>query len=582
MHRGPDGSGVWCQGQAALGHTRLAILDLSEAARQPMVSGDGRYVMTYNGEVYNYRSLKEELLREGVSFRSHSDSEVVLEAIARWGVDRAIRRFNGMFAFAVWDRARKELLLGRDRYGIKPLHVKQTREYLAFASERSAFLNLPGARPELDVIAVAEYFTFQNIISDRTLTKGVRVFPPGHWGVVRNTPHDVSLEVHEYWDFSFGSDEVHASPAEYAEELGRLLSQAVERQLVSDVEIGAFLSGGLDSGSIVYEAASRLAQMKTFTVGFFGDSAGSLEKGRDERPAAEVISACLKTDQIESVIGAHHVWPATEHLMAHLEDPRVGQSYPNYFASRLASAFVSVALSGAGGDEILGGYPWRYPSPDESLADAEAWHFMKWQRLLSPSDVRQLLAPVAEGLAEFSAEDLHSQVFQAGLSRSGSQKPALDASLYFEAKTFLPGLLAVEDRISMAFGMETRVPFLDNDLVDFAVKIPTEIRFGDDTLADRPSAVKRTSRGKAILRAAMRGKLPKQIVDAPKQGFSAPDSSWFSGQLRPRVISAVEALDSEVFSRDFAMQRWGLRDREVVDRAAAWSILVGQLATKGY
>lgn len=581
-HRGPDGFGTWIEGNAGLGHTRLAILDLSTAASQPMASADGRFVMSYNGEVYNFRTLRDQLSREGAQFKSSSDSEVVLEAIARWGVARAVEQFNGMFAFAVWDRTNRELFLGRDRYGIKPLYFVHQPHRFAFASEQRAFESLPQFDVELDVMSVAEYFTFQNIISDRTFTKDVHVFPPGTWARVSTAPSGISMDMHQYWDFSFGSDDPHGSIEEYSEELRRLLDQAVERQLVSDVEIGAFLSGGLDSGSIVHMAAARVTDLKTFTVGFFSDSThvvGS-EPGRDERQAAEVISAACRTSQFERVVGPWQVLDATHQLMAHLADPRVGQSYPNYFAASLASGHVKVVLAGTGGDEVLGGYPWRYPDVGLSPAEAEVWHYQRWQRLLSEPELQRLLRPMWSHLADFSGQELHARLFQAGLERSRSRDATLDAALYFEAKTFLPGLLAVDDRLSMAFGLETRVPFLDNDLVDFAMRIPASIRLSRPTAnASLGPSESFPTGGKRVLRRAMSGRLPAGIVSAPKQGFSAPDEHWFNGELRPQVLEAARRLSPEVFDVNFALNRWGLAGATRIHRGLAWSLIVGEIAT---
>ena len=553
-HRGPDGEGQWCEGHIGLGHRRLAVIDLSADASQPMQSWDGRYVISYNGEVYNFRELRRELEKAGSRFRSHSDSEVVLEAVARWGIDTAVRRFNGMFAFAIWDRREERLLIGRDRYGIKPLYVWHSSGQLAVASEAKAFRSIPGFVAVPDAHGIAEYFTFQNILSDRTFTKDVSVFPPGYWGEV--SVRERTLKRHQYWDFCFEEATVAAAEEEYAEELRRLIEQAVDRQLVSDVEVGSYLSGGLDSGSIVAFAAKRLPRMKTFTVGFEMDEVHASEQRFDERAAAERISAFVGSTQFEAVIGARHVSECLMSLAWHMEEPRVGQSYPNYHAARLASRFVKVVLAGTGGDEILGGYPWRYPHEGQQGSDFEDWHFEKWNRVLLQDQVRELLKPAAAELTDFDARAVHRRIFAGGAKpdRDAIDEP-LSRALYFEAKTFLPGLLAVEDRLSMAHGLEVRVPFLDNDLVDFCQQLPRKVRMSSAGVLINPAQYPGgTSEGKRLLRLAMTGRLPGDILGAHKQGFAGPDSSWFAVELKSEVDSLVASAGGPVLQTSVATE----------------------------
>src|SRR4051812_33238317 len=333
-HRGPDGEGMHHDGALGFGHRRLAIIDPSPAGHQPMVSADGRWVLNYNGEVYNFRELRSELEREGSRFRSHCDSEVVLEALIRWGPE-AIRRFNGMFAFALWDAERCELLLARDRYGIKPLYVAKVANALLFASEVKAMRCHPAFRADLDREALLEYFTFQNIFTDRTLFAGVRTHPAGT--LLRVGPQSRDLAAPErYWDFDF-SERLSGSVAELTEELDRLFRQAVERQLVSDVPVGSYLSGGIDSGSVTAVAAAAMPEMQTFTVGFDLSSASGMELAFDERTNAERMSYLFGTEHYEMVLKAGDMERVMGRLIWHLEDPRVGQSYPNFYAAQLAS-----------------------------------------------------------------------------------------------------------------------------------------------------------------------------------------------------------------------------------------------------
>ena len=581
-HRGPDGEGQWCEDSVGLGHRRLAIIDLSEAAAQPMHSRDGRYVITYNGEVYNYADLRRELERTGSRFISQSDTEVVLEAVIRWGIDAAIRRFNGMFAFAIWDRQNRRLLVGRDRYGIKPLYIWQSTGQIAIASEPKAFRRLAGFSPILDAEGLAEYFTFQNILSNRTFLRGVSVFPPGNWAEV--STEDGALNMSRYWEFSFHEPSHPGSDEEYAEELGRLLEQAVNRQLVSDVEVGSFLSGGLDSGSIVAIAARHLPGMKAFTVGFELDFVADDELNFDERSAAAEIAALVGATQFEMLIGPEHVRKCLPKLVRHLEEPRVGQSYPNYYAAELASRFVKVAFAGTGGDEILGGYPWRYPPEGMALSDLDTWHFNIWRRLLTEGQVKSFLAPLGEELAGFNPREVHRKLLASDkLSLKDGTDP-LSAALNFEAKTFLPGLLAVEDRLSMAHGLEVRVPFLDNDLVEFCQGLPRPSRLGRTVPKQADVRLwRKTSNGKQLLRQAMKGALPDRLLRATKQGFSGPDTMWFAHHLKSDVIDCLKSIDPE-FTDSLVVADLLMNSQESPgsSRLLSWSLMAASMHLRDY
>ena len=288
-HRGPDGEGHWIEGNVGLGHRRLSIIDLSAAGFQPMVSADHRYWLSYNGEVYNFRELRSELEAKGYWFRSQTDSEVVLNALAEWGT-KALDRFNGMFAFALWDRKDRTLLLARDRYGIKPLYTSLQNNTFAFGSEQKAILAMPEFKRQVDKPALLEYFTFQNIFTDRTLLEDIKLLPAGYYATLDLKIEKPTLRRTQYWDYNFQEPTQHASREEYQEELDRLFQQAVSRQLVSDVEIGSYLSGGMDSGSITAIAAKSFPYLKTFTCGFDLSSASGIELSFDEREKAEAMS----------------------------------------------------------------------------------------------------------------------------------------------------------------------------------------------------------------------------------------------------------------------------------------------------
>ncbi|MEO5670663.1 MAG: asparagine synthase (glutamine-hydrolyzing) [Ramlibacter sp.] len=540
-HRGPDGQAHWIEGNVGLGHRRLSIIDLTSAADQPMVSADHRYVLTYNGELYNFRELRAELQRLGYWFRSTGDTEVVLYALIAWGV-AALDRFNGMFALALWDRKQGLLTLARDRYGIKPLYYSQQGNRFAFGSEQKTILAAPGFGRRLDKVALLEYFTFQNFFTDRTLLEDVKMLPAGHHARFDTRAAHPRLEPTRYWDFHFQEPDRPADVQEYREELERLFRQAVNRQLVADVELGSYLSGGMDSGAITAVAAQSNPYLKTFTCGFDLSSASGIELSFDERVKAEAMSAHFKTEHYEMVLKAGDMERVLPSLAWHLEEPRVGQSYPNFYAAKLASKFVKVVMSGTGGDELFGGYPWRYyrAATSNNFEHYVDQYYGFWQRLVDDAHIKKLFAPIWDDVKHVNTRDIFRDVFQNHDNRLERPEDYINHSLYFEAKTFLHGLLVVEDKLSMAHGLETRVPFLDNDLVDFAMRCPVGlklnnlsdvIRINENEPGDKQGKYfLKTNDGKQILRDAMRACIPQDIADGVKQGFSAPDASWFKGE----------------------------------------------------
>lgn len=586
-HRGPDGEGHWIEGNVGLGHRRLSIIDLSPAGHQPMLSADHRFVLSYNGEVYNFRELRGELEARGYWFRSASDSEVVLNALAEWGA-QALDRFNGMFAIALYDRQTRRLFLARDRYGIKPLYFAFQDGTFAFASEQKGIL-AGSFRREPDKEALLEYFTFQNIFSDRTLLRGVRLLPAGHYAILDVAGAAQDFCYQQYWDYSFEEPEQRASTEEYREELSRLFIQAVNRQLVTDVELGSYLSGGMDSGSVTAVAARSYPYMKTFTCGFDISSASGIELAFDERASAESMSYHFRTEHYEMVLKAGDMERVLPRLAWHLEEPRVGQSYPNFYAAQLASKFVKVVLSGAGGDELFGGYPWRYYRAvvNDGFEDYIDKYYVFWQRLVDNRELRALCQPMWGDVEHVWTRDIFRDVFSNNTSVPSSPEAYINHSLYFEAKTFLHGLLVVEDKLSMAHGLETRVPFLDNDLVDFAMRCPVGlklnnlaevVRLNENEPGDKQGKFfQRTRDGKQILRDVMQSHIPAEIATAVKQGFSGPDSSWFKGEsidfVQRRLLSGApriyEFLDRDTAARFINEHLEGRKNR----RLLIWSLL---------
>lgn len=587
-HRGPDGEGYWACGSVGLAHRRLSIIDLSDAASQPMVSSDGQSVLAYNGEVYNFRELRVELEQLGYRFRSASDTEVVLNAVTEWGVG-ALTRFNGMFALAWWDARRQSMLLARDRYGTKPLYYAVRADEIAFGSEQKAILAIPGFRRRLDHQALIEYFTFQNIFTDRTLIQGVRILPAGHYIEIGQSHKLDAVKPVQYWDFDFREPDCPRDPREYEEELDRLFKAAVSRQMVSDVELGCYLSGGMDSGSITAVASRDHPYLKTFTCGFDLRSASGLELAFDEREKAEYMSYLFRTEHYEMVLKAGDMERVMPKIAWHLEEPRVGQCYPNFYAAKLASKFVKVVLSGAGGDELFGGYPWRYY---RAVVNDDFEHYVDkyygfWQRLIPNSLLKDVFAPISASFGSVWTRDIFRDVFQHHASELVRPEDYINHSLYFEAKTFLHGLLVVEDKLSMAHGLESRVPFLDNDLVDFAMACPVHlklnnladvIRINENDPGDKASIYySRTKDGKKILRDVMHRYIPPEIASAEKQGFSAPDASWFKGEsieFVKRTLLAgspliYEVLDRPVIERLIEEHLTGKTNR----RLLIWSLL---------
>ena len=557
IHRGPDGFGHWAEGPAAIGHRRLAIIDLSELGKQPMHSTDGRYVMSYNGEVYNFQELRTELEGLGHAFRSHSDSEVVLHAWMEWGT-KAVLRFNGMFAFAIFDRKEHQLTLVRDRYGIKPLYYAQFGNVFVFGSEQKAILAHPAAKRVLDKAALVEYFTFQNIFTDKTLLQGVHLLPPA--SIAQISPGTaVSLKIARYWDYHFREPENPASPEEYREELDRLMRQAVKRQLVTDVEIGSYLSGGMDSGTLTALGAMEFPYIKTFTCGFDMSSASGLELSFDERVKAEAMSAKFRTEHYEMVLKAGDMERSLDKLAYHIEEPRVGQSYPNFYASKLASKFVKVVLSGAGGDELFGGYPWRYYRAVNAngFDDYVGQYYQFWNRLVDESDMAAMIAPLGGEGSNVNPREIFKNVFEHHDNSLDRPEDYINHSLYFEAKTFLHGLFVVDDKLSMAHSLETRVPFMDNDLVDFAMRCPVGMKLNNlaevvridenDPSNKQATYFQKTKDGKQILRDVMRNYIPDEIANSEKQGFSAPDASWFRGDSIDFVRRTLFEGDSPIY-----------------------------------
>ncbi len=558
--RGPDGDGVWADASAglAMGHRRLAILDLSPAGHQPRVSADGRYVIAYNGEVYNFPQLRAELEAEGAAFRGNCDTEVVLEAIAVWGLEAALGRMTGMFAFALWDKAERILYLARDRLGIKPLYWGRCRGHFLFASEIKALRAHPAWTATVDRDALAAYLRFGYVPSPRSIYAGVSKLEAGTFLTLREGEEP---EIRRYWDLreitlSARARQRDLGDSEAADRLDGLLRDAVKGRMVADVPLGAFLSGGVDSSTVtalMQDQSSR--PVKTFSIGFS-------ESAFDESSEAAAVARHLGTDHTELMISpadARAVIPDLPHIY---DEPFADSSQiSTYLVSRLARGKVSVALSGDGGDEMFAGYnrhrlaagPWqrleRVPLALRRLASSSlrALPPALWDMLFAPSPKRlrhvltgDRMHKLATVLPSSDGADLYGRLVSQwpepeSLVVEGAREgeriwgdpglvrdvPELMARMrYMDTVGYLPGdILTKLDRASMAVSLEARVPLIDHRVAEFAAALP-------------PHMLIRGGCGKWLLRQVLHRYVPEELVTRPKTGFGVPLDSWLRGPLR--------------------------------------------------
>ncbi|PID94123.1 MAG: asparagine synthase (glutamine-hydrolyzing) [Bacteroidetes bacterium] len=566
-HRGPDGEGYYVKENIALGHKRLSILDVSDKGLQPMTSKDGTWTVVFNGAIYNFLELKQELRALGHSFVSQTDTEVVVEGLAAYGTS-FFERLNGMFAIGAWNNREKTLTLSRDRFAVKPLYYWFNGNTLVFASEIKAIIAHPDFKTELNFEALNEYFTFQNLFSYHTLFKSVSMLPPAN--TVTITSESKYVKHRSWWDYDFSEPDEKMSFEEAQLETERLFKQAVNRQLIADVPVGSYLSGGMDSGSITAIASKQIDRLSTFTAGFDMSAVTGVEANYDERRAAELMASYFKTEHYEQVINSGDLSWSLPRVVYHLEDIRVGMSYPNYYISRLASKFVKVALQGTGGDELYGGYPWRYYRIFDSVSQKDFYkqYYDFWQRLVPYEDRKNnLFTSNVTNIDVNQPKQVFENVFNFNQKlKYDTPENHIQNSLYFEIKTFLPGLLLVGDKLAMANGLEERFPFLDNDLVEFAQKIPVRHKLGNlhkeiERINENETAYRKNKMsyrlfddGKNVLRKAMLGFIPKEILERKKQGFSAPDESWYRGENASYIQDLL--LNKKTASSEFINQSY--------------------------
>lgn len=559
-HRGPDGEGIFLDQNLGLGHRRLAILDISPKGAQPMSSKDGNWVIVFNGCIYNFRELKLELQSKGHEFVSTSDTEVIAEGLAAYGPS-FFERLDGMFAVGAWDRQKKELWLSRDRYGVKPLYYYFNNGLLLFASEIKAFMVHSNFSVEVNYDSLNEYFTFQNMFSYQTLFKNVCMLPQANTVCINSSTSFIKHQ--SWWDYDFSQTDENMTFDDARLETERLFKQAVAKQMVADVPVGSYLSGGMDSGSIAVIASRHVPRLYTFTCGFDMSEVTGVEANYDERRDAELTANYIKSEHYEQVMNAGDIRWSLPKLVWHLEDLRVGMSYPSYYISRLASKFVKVCLQGTGGDELYGGYPWRYYRIFKSLGKQDFFdqYYDFWQRMVRDEDKSKLFTNDTLNKINGIDEPRHifEKVFKFNEKLSyDTPEQHINNSLYFEIKTFLPGLFLVGDKLSMAHSLEERFPFMDNDLVNFAQKIPVKHKLGnlemmkrldENDFGHKHKRYAEYDDGKNVLRKAMLDLMPEQIINRKKQGFSAPDESWYRGENAAYMKDLL--LNKKTVSSDF-------------------------------
>ncbi|HSJ69442.1 MAG TPA: asparagine synthase (glutamine-hydrolyzing) [Anditalea sp.] len=561
-HRGPDGEGFYIKENIALAHKRLAILDTSPRGLQPMTSKEGNWVIIFNGCIYNFMELKQELRSMGHSFVSATDTEVIVEGLEAYGPS-FLERLDGMFAIAAWNKKEKSIYLSRDRYGVKPLYYWFSGKTLVFASEIKAILAHPDYSIKLNFSALNEYFTFQNMFSFNTLFDGITMLPPAN--TVKVNSSSTFVKHYSWWDYDYSNPDEKMTFEDATFETERLFRNAVARQMVSDVPVGSYLSGGMDSGSITALASTHVDRLATFTCGFDMSEVTGVEANYDERRDAELMANHFKTEHYEQVLNAGDIKWSLPKLVYHLEDLRVGMSYPNYYISRLASKFVKVCLQGTGGDELFGGYPWRYYRVFQSVSQQEYFdsYYNFWQRLVTDQQKSQLFtSEVFSKINLQEPREIFERVFTFNNKLSyDTPEHHINNSLYFESKTFLSGLLLVGDKLSMANGLEERFPFMDNALVDFAQKIPVRHKLGnleqmkkldENVFGNKRKQYQEFNDGKNVLRKAMMDFIPEKIINRKKQGFSAPDESWYRGENAAYIKELL--LNKKTISSDFISQ----------------------------
>lgn len=586
-HRGPDDQGVLLKKGVALGMRRLSIIDLA-GGHQPMNGEDGSVTIVFNGEIYNFQELKPNLEARGHRFQTHSDTEVIVHAYEEFGPD-CLKDLRGMFAFAIWDEKARSLFLARDRAGKKPLYYTQTSKgTLVFGSELKSLLEHPDVEREIDPQAVDAYFTLGYVPDPRCIFRNVHKLPPGHYLTFQNS----RVTVEQYWDFDLKPERAR-SEDDYLEELRTLLDESVRLRLISDVPLGAFLSGGIDSSTVVAFMARHMGQpVKTFSIGFHEDSYNELKYAR-------LTAEKFGTDHHEFIL-TPDICAVVDELAWHFDEPFADSSaIPTYMVSKLAREHVTVVLSGDGGDELFGGYS-RY------VVERKRDGFAQLPKMLREGVMRPVsrhlphgawgrnylynvsLDPISRYLDSVSVftslnrKSLYTDELQRslpglgyveqlfhGLAAKVPTNEPLDQLLYLDSKTYLPGdILTKVDRMSMAVSLEARAPLLDHKLIDFVTSVPASLKLkGLET--------------KHLLKRAVADLVPAEILHRPKQGFGVPIQEWINQQLRDRMRDTLNDartrqrgyIDSGYLDVLLTEHERGRRDHSM----GLWSLLMFEL-----
>jgi asparagine synthase (glutamine-hydrolysing) len=585
-HRGPDADGFYISNGIGLGHRRLSIIDLA-TGDQPLANEDQTIWVIFNGEIYNFADIRMELERAGHVFRTHSDTEVIVHAYEQWG-ERAVDRFRGMFAFAVWDEPRRRLLLVRDRVGIKPLYYSVTSSGVTFGSEIKSVIEDPDVPRNWSAEALDAYLALTYVPSPRTMYEAIRKLPPGHLLIAEHG----GAVVRQYWDLEFTGDGDPARETEYLERLDALLTESVRLRLLSDVPLGAFLSGGIDSSAVVASmVAACPSRVLTTSVGFD-------EHAFNELAYARTVAQHLGCEAHEEIVKPD-VADLLPKLAWHLDEPFADSSaVPTYYVSQAARRHVTVALSGDGGDEMWAGYArhrverWetkarRWLGPGGRLAGRLAGSLplaIKGARslrhlALTPADAcaqKHVYGQFDSGRERLYARDFAGEVkhsdplasFRAAYDACTSSDP-LDRALYVDVKTYLvDDILMKVDKMSMAVSLEARVPLLDHKLIEFAASVPSSLKLKE-------------GRSKYLLRRLLERRVPPSIVDRPKQGFAVPVGEWLRGPLAPMVddlLCSGPMRERGVFDQAAVRALWqehrdGVRDH----RHRLWSLVMLEL-----
>jgi asparagine synthase (glutamine-hydrolysing) len=554
-HRGPDDHGVWSDAEAgiALTHRRLSIVDLSALGHQPMSSADGRFVITYNGEVYNFQELRRELEARGVSFRGHSDTEVMLEAFSAYGVTATIKRLIGMFALGIWDRRERTLMLVRDRLGIKPLYWGKFGGLFLFGSELKALRAYPDWQPRIDRAAVAAFMRLNYVPGPHSIYQGVHQLEPGS---ILTLPMNGEPRIEKYWDArevarAGLSDPLHGTDAELTDQLETLLQDAVRRRMVADVPVGAFLSGGVDSSTIAaLMQTANAGPVRTYSIGFD-------LPGYNEADYAAAVAKHLGTDHTEMIVTPRQALDVIPRLPEFYDEPFADSSQiPTFLVSQMTRRHVTVALSGDGGDELFAGYNryqfaatyWpklqRVPGPLRHLLSSVLTGLSadQWTRLLAFAFSRNAPSQAGDKIYKLAAvlklddeaamyrhlvSHWDSAVLMPGAAEANGPpwNDALDGGFtermqLADILTYLPDdILTKVDRASMAVALEARVPLLDHRVVEFSWRLPGDAKLRNGTT-------------KWLLRQVLYRHVPQGLIDRPKMGFGIPIGEWLRGPLR--------------------------------------------------